>query len=291
VTVRGPLGRLALFAVGLLAVFGAAFGLGSLGDRVSADGGDGAASHEGGGHGGGAAETGPDGAVPVDGTSAAAGGYRLVLAAPDLRPGVAGTLAFTVRAGDGSVLTGYELRHERPLHLVLARDDLSAEQHVHPDLGAGGTWRVVVTLPSAGRWRAMADFVPAGADEPIVLGVDLLVPGDPDVQPLPGPARDVAVDGYVVSLAGSAHAGGESDLSFTVRRDGQVVTDLEPYLGAAGHLVVLRAGDLAYLHAHPDDDRLAFAVPFPTAGPHRAYLEFQHGGVVHTAAFTVEVAA
>ncbi len=285
---RGPGARLGLFAVGLLAVFAVAVGVGSVGDRVAAE--PETSPH---GHADAASPgSGRDdrGALPVDGTSAVGGGFRLVVAAPDLRPGVAGTLAFAVDADDGSRLTGYELRHERPLHLVLARDDLSAEQHLHPDLGADGTWRVDVTLPSVGRWRAIADFVPAGGTEPVVLGVDLLVPGEPVVAPLPAPAREVAVDGYVVTLDGTARAGEDSMLRFTVRRDGQVVSDLQPYLGAAGHLVVLRAGDLAYLHAHPDGDRLAFSVPFPSAGPHRVHLEFQHGGVVHTAAFTLEVA-
>ncbi|MEJ7771616.1 MAG: hypothetical protein WKF51_06915, partial [Geodermatophilaceae bacterium] len=75
--------------------------------------------------------------------------------------------------------------------------------------------------------------------------------------PLPAPATTSTLDGYEVTLDGSAMAGAESELSFTVSRDGQQLTDLEPYLGAFGHLVSLRVGDLAYLHTHPIEDAAA----------------------------------
>ena len=64
---------------------------------------------------------------------------------------------------------------------------------------------------------------------------------------------------------------------------------MEDYLGAKGHLVALREGDLAFLHVHPDADRLGFMAEFPTAGAYRLFLQFKTGGRVHTAAFTQEV--
>ena len=82
-------------------------------------------------------------------------------------------------------------------------------------------------------------------------------------------------------------------LTFTVTRDGAPVTTLQPYLGAAGHLVALRVGDLAYLHVHPMDDptgksgpEVAFMAEAPTAGRYLLYLDFQVDGRVHTATFT-----
>jgi hypothetical protein len=78
------------------------------------------------------------------------------------------------------------------------------------------------------------------------------------------------------------------------------VTTLEPYLGAYGHLVALRAGDLAYLHVHPEGEEPAagqlsgpsvtFSAEAPTAGRYLLYLDFQVDGKVHTATFTVEAA-
>jgi hypothetical protein len=107
--------------------------------------------------------------------------------------------------------------------------------------------------------------------------------------------RDARVDGYDVELrTDGATAGREATLTYTVSRDGRPVA-VQPYLGASGHLVALRAGDLAYLHVHPlkggaDDGRIAFAATYPSAGRYRLFLQFRHAGRVHTAALTQEVA-
>ena len=100
-------------------------------------------------------------------------------------------------------------------------------------------------------------------------------------------------DGYEVEVArGSDSAGREAELRFTVTRDGQPVA-VEPYLGAGGHLVALREGDLAYLHVHPTGgsgtDPIAFMTEFPTEGRYRLFLQFKHEGKVHTAALTRHV--
>jgi hypothetical protein len=109
-------------------------------------------------------------------------------------------------------------------------------------------------------------------------------------RPLPAPARSVAVDGMRVSLTpGPTRAGREAELGFAVTRGGRPVA-VEPYLGARGHLVALRDGDLAFLHVHPGADRLRFMATFPSAGRYRLFLQFKAGGRVHTAAFTQEVA-
>ena len=97
--------------------------------------------------------------------------------------------------------------------------------------------------------------------------------------------------GYDVRLdAAAARPGEEAELRFTVTEDG-VPVRTEPYLGAGGHLVALRDGDLAFLHVHPTDDENArFAATFPTAGRYRLFLQFQHEDRVHTVAFTQVVA-
>src|SRR5205807_8547435 len=106
---------------------------------------------------------------------------------------------------------------------------------------------------------------------------------------LPAPAKTATVDALRVSLSeGAAKAGSESALAFQVTRAGRPVA-VQDYLGAKGHLVALRQGDLAFLHVHPDQDRLRFMAEFPTAGTYRLYLQFKSDGRVHTAAFTQEV--
>ena len=97
------------------------------------------------------------------------------------------------------------------------------------------------------------------------------------------------VDGLRVRLTeGASRAGAESQLAFAVTRNGRPVA-VERYLGAKGHLVALRQGDLAFLHVHPDEDSLRFMAAFPTAGRYRLFLQFKTDGRVHTAAFTQEV--
>ena len=87
---------------------------------------------------------------------------------------------------------------------------------------------------------------------------------------------------------GATAAGAESELAFAVTRHGTPVA-IQDYLGAKGHLVALRQGDLAFLHVHPDANSLKFMATFPTAGTYRLFLQFRVAGRVHTAAFTLEV--
>jgi hypothetical protein len=114
------------------------------------------------------------------------------------------------------------------------------------------------------------------------------VPGDFAPEPLGEDRLDAQVDGYDVTLGGSYAAGAETVLTATVLRDGAPVTDLQPYLGARGHLVSLRDGDVGYLHVHPDEGT-SFTTTFPTPGRYRLFLDFKHEDAVHTAAFTVTV--
>ncbi len=280
--------RLAAFGLGLVAVFGAAVGVGRLAGPVAADP---PPAHDA-GHPAAAApgEPGEPGAVEVPGgLQVSERGYTLALSAPTAAAGRS-TVAFRILGGDGRPVTAYEVTHERELHLILVRRDLAGYRHLHPTRDAAGTWSAPVEL-RPGTHRVFADFQPAGAETALTLGADLTVPGDARPQQLPPPAARSEVDGYTVALDGSLAPGATSRLTFTVSRGGRPVTGLEPYLGAAGHLVALRTGDLAYLHVHPAGDGLAFDVEVPSRGAYRLFLEFRHGGVVRTAEFTLAAGA
>jgi hypothetical protein len=275
--VRTPL-RLAVVPAGLGAVFAAAVGVGAAVGPVGAPG-----AH-------------PAPAAPAPEHAVPGTGYVLDVLEEQPAAGTT-TVAFRVLGPDGAPVTDYTQDHGEDLHLVAVRADLSGYQHVHPDRAPDGTWRVPLTL-TPGTWRLVADTTPAAADEDLALTADLQVAGTYDPQPLPGPAPVAEVDGYTVVLTGELTAGAESELTFSVSRDGRPVVDLQPYLGAYGHLVALREGDLEYLHVHPVEDahvapapgpHVAFAATAPSAGTHRLFLDFRHGDAVHTAAFTVQV--
>jgi hypothetical protein len=273
------------FVVGCAALFAVALGIGRwvgpvAADPVEAD------------HGGMSDGMAGMSELEVGGLESSAHGYTLSLA--EAQPGQGRQrVGFTVIGPDGRPVTAYDEQHERDLHLIVVRRDLTGFQHVHPRLDVTtGRWTTRVDL-LPGAWRLLADFWPSGG-EPLVLGADLLVPGDFTPEPLGADQLTAHVDGYDVTLAGSVEAGEETVLTATVTRDGEPVTDLQPYLGAYGHLVSLRGGDLGYLHVHPRDDtgpgpEISFDTEFPTEGQYRLFLDFRHGGSVHTAAFTVSV--
>jgi hypothetical protein len=219
------------------------------------------------------------------------GGYTLALGAPELPAGPATPLSLRILGPDGAAVTAFEESHDEELHLITVRRDLTGFQHVHPVRDAAGTWTVPLAL-TPGTWRVFADFVPSADGVDRTLGADLAVPGPLDPAPLPAPSATAEIDGYTVELTGSLTPGAESQLTLRVSRDGIPVTDLQPYLGAYGHLVVLRAGDLAYLHVHPAGEptpgpEVEFRTTAPWAGTYRLFLDFKHGDTVRTADFTV----
>jgi hypothetical protein len=207
-------------------------------------------------------------------------------------------LQFRVVSATGAPVKRYATVHEKLLHMIVVRTDLASFQHVHPTLDDNGTWRVPLNLERAGDYRVFADFMPAGGPA-LTLGANLHVAGKYEPHPLPPASQAAEVDGYTVKLNGTPKADEASMLTLSISRDGKPVADLQPYLGAYGHLVAVRASDLAYLHVHPMGDStnggtasgpdVAFHTTFPSPGSYRLFLDFQHHDIVRTAAFTVNV--
>jgi hypothetical protein len=217
--------------------------------------------------------------------------YRIHADTTVVAPGEPRLLTFAVVDGDGEPVTRFEDRHERPMHLILISNDLADYAHLHPVLGADGTWSAELPSLGPGGYRLVADTVPAGGPD-LVLTVDLVVPGVAAGRPLPEPIGTAVVDGLDVDLdLAPTPDGFQADL--TVRRDGAVV-EPDPYLGARGHLVAIDADDLAYLHVHPTDGGsgpVSFAIADPDPGRYRLFFDFSVDGVVRTAAFTVDIGA
>jgi hypothetical protein len=227
------------------------------------------------------------GAQPVRGLAVSADGLTLELARTTAAPGRPVDLAFRIRDRHGRTVRDFDVEHTRRMHFIVVRRDMTGFQHLHPAQAADGSWSVPVTLRDAGSYRVFADFSVGG--RPQTLAGDLTVDGAMRARPLPAPAETADVDGMRVTLTeGASRAGAESQLRFSVARDGRRVS-VDRYLGAQGHLVALREGDLAFLHVHPDEDSLRFTAGFPTAGRYRLFLQFKTEGRVHTAAFTEDV--
>lgn len=227
----------------------------------------------------------------VGGLAVSSGGYTLVPERTVLPRGEATPFRFRIDGPGGRPVIDFAVAHERRMHLLVVRRDLTGYRHLHPVMARDGTWHLDLMLPDPGVWRAYADFAVPGADGPqidIKLGVDLTVPGDYAPEAIPGPARDSSAGGYMVTYEGTPRVGLAQPLVFRV--DGGA---FEPYLGAYGHLVAIREGDLAYVHVHPDPQLYGGASKFwlvaPGPGRYRMFLDFQIAGEVHTAVFTVDV--
>ena len=216
--------------------------------------------------------------------------YRVLADEVRFEAGVPVAWRFQVVGPEG-VVTRYRVQHERELHLIVVRNDLTSFAHLHPERSPDGTWVIDLTLPAPGRYTAFFDVAPHDAD-PATLRLALEAPGAwRPVEPT-GTTRRAAVDGYEIELRGDVAPGEGSGISFGVRKGSETV-DPAPYLGAAGHLVAVRAGDLDYLHVHPLGPASTGEIPFmmhaPGPGTYRLFLQFLHGGRVRTADFTLTI--
>jgi Cu+-exporting ATPase len=245
---------------------------------------------------------------PVD---AAEAQVRVHIAVPaDTRPGVPTRVVVTVSdARTGSPIGDLGLTHSVYMHLIATRADLGTFTHVHPDpTGTAGELAVELTFPTAGRYVLNTEFRRDGEMADIHDRQVVTIAG---IAPTPRPAivgpRMVTVDGVRAELHGAAKIGVTSDLTFhlTDARTGRPLDDLQPYLAAAGHVVIMRADGQTFAHEHADvrdgSGDPVFALPgttfgpdfpvhvhFDTAGVYRLWGQFRLGdGHVITVPFTV----
>jgi hypothetical protein len=234
-------------------------------------------------------------AESVGGLAVTSGGMTLVPETGLLKAGPAQPYRFRITAAGGVPITTYAIVHDKPLHFVVVRRDLTGFQHLHPMMAPDGTWSINLALAAPGSYRAIADFtaIVGGRQTPATLGVDLTVAGDYRPVALPAPVPRATTDGFTVTYAGAPQTGATQPLLMTVTGPDGKPARLEPYLGAFGHLVVLREGDVGYVHVHPEPQLVDGAVKFwlaaPGPGRYRMFFDFQVGGKVHTAAFTATV--
>ena len=227
--------------------------------------------------------------------------------AQDFLPNVPSAYSFTLVDDQGLVLKDLQTEHEKLLHLIVARKDLGEFQHVHPDFSTStGVFTLSnLKFPSAGDYRIFADFTPTNAQIgtdgmplPVIAYQDVTVRGAYAPQPLGTVDTIKNVDGYTVSLTTNPQklVSGTDMLSFAIVQNGKQVTDLEDYLGALGHSVVLKENTLDYIHTHAQEAPsskqngiITFHVEFPSAGNYKVFLQFKRGGAVETVSFVVPV--
>ncbi len=244
---------------------------------------------------------------PLDASDA---GVDVRLAMPaDARAGQRTRLVIDIVDSSGAPIEDLTRSHEAWMHLIATRADLGTFAHVHPEpTDRPGQLAVDITFPTAGEYIVNTEFRRQGEMGDVHQRQVITVAGDaPAPVTLAESPRTTVVDGVRVGLEGEAEAGRRSDLhlSFTDEASGRPVDDLQPYLAAAGHIVVMRADGTTFAHEHAEvedaDGRPVFAfsgqtfgpelevhAEFPTAGLYRLWAQFRLAdGDVITVPFTV----
>ncbi|SFC93703.1 Cu+-exporting ATPase [Nocardioides terrae] len=237
---------------------------------------------------------------------------EIVTAAP-VKPGRRVTVFIAIRdAATGEGIGDLVRTHQVWMHMIITRDDLGTFAHIHPKpTDTPGTYTVEATFPTTGAYTVHTEFRRQGQMTDVLDTHRITIAGSTPA-PATMPTADVRSStgqGVRVTLDGQAHLGETSD--FTLRFTdiaGRPVDDLQPYLGAAGHVVVMRADGSTFAHRHAetfdDQGRPVFALPGTTFGPeldlhvnfdrpgaYRLWAQFRLGdGTVITAPFVVHVA-
>lgn len=212
----------------------------------------------------------------------------------NIEAGKSARLILTPRNNAGVV--SLEETHERKLHLIAVREDLSWFDHIHPQPEADGSYTISETFPTGGNYILYADYKPTGSSaQTDTLSVH--VHGNQHEEIAWQPNHVSETDGYSVSLEHTDSLfSGSVSIPIVIRKAGKALkrTDLEDYLGAAAHIILISVTEKDFLHVHPETTDahpvLAHAA-IKKPGLYRMWVQFQTQGIVHTADFTIDVKA
>jgi hypothetical protein len=205
------------------------------------------------------------------------------------------TLRLMIHNPGGEVVKDFAVVHGQKVHLIVVREGLDHFAHLHPEVGGDGNLKVAYTFPASGKYLLYADHQPTGKATQVAR-VEVRVGGEAPAAPalVPNVPGTVAGDGLTAHVA--LDKGREGVVRFQLKdAHGQAVGDLEPYMGARGHLVVLSGDGREYVHAHPEEggkasgDTVAFGVHFPGPGVYKGWGQFKRGGAIHTVPFVAKV--
>lgn len=194
----------------------------------------------------------------------------------------------------GQMLKDFEVVHDKQIHLIMVRDGLDEFAHLHPSVDSDGNFAVSHTFDNGGTHHVFVDYKPVGKAQATVQG-KLIVGGEaPTAKPLTPNVPGRVESGEVLAEITMDGSGASPVIRFTLLdSSGNPIADLQPYLGAMGHLVVIATGADQYVHAHPLESKpvsniVEFEVHFPNPGVYKLWGQFQRNGKVQTIPAVVE---
>ena len=201
--------------------------------------------------------------------------------------------------------------HDRLFHLFIVSRDMKQFFHEHPTPQPDGSFTIEHVLPQPGHYVLFSDFMPIGGG-PQLISTPVVTAGfDGDIaSSWPNLKPDTSfvqtANHTVVEMQvnpGQLIAGEEADIPIHMTDEGtkQPVKDLQRYLGAWGHAMMLSEDMTEHVHSHPEETLegteikegggpdLVFHALFPKPGHYRIWLQFQRNNVLSTMPFTVRV--
>ncbi|GAB2700819.1 hypothetical protein ACFQWB_06435 [Paenibacillus thermoaerophilus] len=217
---------------------------------------------------------------------------------PSSGEGEGRTIRIEIRKDDGEPIHDFDVTHEKLLHLIVVSKDLSYFDHIHPEYKGNGVFEIGHEFPAGGEYRLIADFKPTGGDA--MTEMKWIEVEGQRAEPTPIMPETywlTTVEGKRVTLNVDRLAvNQETKLTFCIEDDrtNQPVTDLEPYLGAIGHVVILSEDGERYVHVHADEGQntgpnAVFETSFPRSGIYKIWGQFQQDGRVFTVSYVVKV--
>lgn len=229
------------------------------------------------------------------------------------------SLHYEIQDQTGKVLKDFDVVHEKKMHLIIVRKDRTNFQHVHPTFDeSNGMFKMdSFIFPTDGDYRVFADFTPSNAQKD-PMGMKLPATPYQDVKAgdvskyVPAPLSEdkfsSIVNGFDTNIFFAPgddspggmpnmdfYAGQDSTVAISINKDGQAYKNLQTYLGALGHMVVL-GPNLEFIHAHAQTTDIAnqsgliiFTVNFPKEGRYKLYLQTQADGQVTTTDYSLTV--
>ena len=231
--------------------------------------------------------------------------YAELLENPNAKAGEPTTLRIAIKdTKTKAVVKDFDIAHEQIFHLILVSKDLGWFAHEHPEHQADGTFTYTSTFPAGGDYKLFADVAPKGAGSQ-VLAVPLKVSGakptwNTTLTPTPLTAT---VDGITANMDTQDKIlpiGRTTPIGFRLTdANNKPITNLETYLGAYGHLMIIHQDGQTFVHSHPQEDEagvarsksgtVVFDARFPKAGRYKAWGQFQRSGKVITLPFVFDV--
>jgi major membrane immunogen (membrane-anchored lipoprotein) len=208
------------------------------------------------------------------------------------------SIKINIQDADGKAIRDFDINHEKKMHLIVVSKDLSFFNHIHPEYKGEGSFEIVSKFPNPGDYKLIADYIPSGGSATTQsewITVSGTAPEPEEIAP--AAELTTTVDGIGASLDFD-HLMADRDVSLTFTLEDaktkEPISDLQPYLGAVGHVVILSEDAERYLHVHPTDEdatgpKAEFMTKFPDSGVYKIWGQFQRNDKIYTIPFVVNV--